>query len=217
MLELSINIRAVYIALTSQLSLSLPLGGYMSTRLLFLSAPALIVLVSLYAAAQPPGKATRSSAGSPVPEMARLATALVGDWNTAETMERTQFFPNGGSRRGVVHVRLAAEGTVLIYEVNSNGPAGKLDGFLTIWWDEPARIFHFFTCFNNPKNPCRMRGTGHWDADTFINDYEETVDGRKTEWRDSFTFTPTSHTLIAAMATRTGALKTIVTTRATRR
>ena len=38
-----------------------------------------------------------------VPEMDRLAKALVGDWRTTETMERGEFFPNGGARHGVVH------------------------------------------------------------------------------------------------------------------
>ena len=104
-----------------------------------------------------------------------------------------------------------------MYEVDSSGSAGKLDGFLAIWWDEPAQLFHFFICFNNPRNPCRMRGTAHWEGDKFVNDYEETVGGKKTRWRDSFTFTPTSHTLVAAMDTGNGTMKTIITTRATRR
>jgi len=42
--------------------------------------------------------------------MDRLAKALVGDWDTVETMERGQFFPNGGSREGTVHARLASGG-----------------------------------------------------------------------------------------------------------
>lgn len=44
------------------------------------------------------------------PEMARLAKALAGDWNTTETMERGEFFPKGGSRTGHSHVALAAGG-----------------------------------------------------------------------------------------------------------
>src|SRR5215831_3604899 len=75
--------------------------------------------------------ATRSAA---TPEMARLAKMLVGDWDTTETMERSEFFPNGGSRHGTVHVRLAAGGHTLIYEVHSDGSAGKLEGFLAFWW-----------------------------------------------------------------------------------
>jgi hypothetical protein len=64
--------------------------------------------------------------------MEKLAKALVGDWNTTETIQRAEFFPNGGSHHSVVHVRPAAGGTTLIYEVHSDGSAGKLDGMLVI-------------------------------------------------------------------------------------
>ena len=149
--------------------------------------------------------------------MGRLAKALVGDWNTTETMEPGKLFPNGGSRNGVVHVRLAAGGTTLIYEVHSDGSAGKLHGMLVIWWDKEANLYRVFVCFNNPGHPCEMRGIARWEGDSFVNDYEQTVKGNKTSWRDSFTFTPTSHTLVAAMRTRDGMMQTLITTKATRR
>ena len=88
--------------------------------------------------------------------MERLAKALVGDWNTTETMERGESFRNGGSRHGVVHVRLAAGGTTLIYEVHSDGSAGKLDGMLVIWWDKEASLYRVFVCFNNPSRFCNI-------------------------------------------------------------
>src|SRR5207247_9417452 len=67
---------------------------------------------------------TIQSERSAVPEMDRLAQALVGDWNTTEAMERSEIFPNGGSRHGVVPVRLAAAGTTRHYEVKSDGHGG---------------------------------------------------------------------------------------------
>jgi hypothetical protein len=94
--------------------------------------------------AQQAQSATSPNQSSPVPEIERLAKALVGDWNTMETMERGEFFPNGGSRHGVVHVMLAAGGTTLIYEVRSDGSAGKLDGMLVIWWDKDASLYRVF-------------------------------------------------------------------------
>jgi hypothetical protein len=153
---------------------------------------------------------------TPVPEMERLAKGLVGDWNTTETMERGEVFPNGGSRQGTVHARLTAGGTTLIYEVHSNGSAGKLEGMLVIWWDKDASLYHVFVCFNNPKHPCEMRGTAHWEGDSFVNDYEDVVKGRKTPWRDTFTFTPNFHTLVAAMKVGDGTMQTLITTKATR-
>jgi hypothetical protein len=172
---------------------------------------------SLHAAAQQAQSTTPPNQSSPVSEMERLAKALLGDWNTTETMEPGDVFPNGGSRHGIVHARLAAGGTTLIYEVHSDGFAGKLDGMLVIWWDTDARLYRVFVCFNNPSHPCEMRGTAHWERDSFVNDYEESVKGKKTSWRDSFTFTPTSHTLVAAMRVGDGTMQTLITTQATRR
>jgi hypothetical protein len=114
-------------------------------------------------------------------------------------------------------VRPAAGGTTLIYEVHSDGSAGKLDGMLVIWWDKEASLYRVFVCFNNPGHPCEVRGTARWEGDSFVNDYEQTVKGKKTAWRDSFTFTPTSHTLVAAIRTGNGTMQTLMTTKATRR
>lgn len=169
------------------------------------------------AVAQQAQSTTSPNERSAVPEMEKLARALVGDWNTTETMERGEVFPNGGSRHGLVHARLAAGGTTLIYDVHSDGSAGKLDGMLVIWWDKDAGLYRVFVCFNNPNRPCEMRGVAHWEGDSFVNDYEDVVKGRKTSWRDTFTFTPTSHTLVAAMRAGDGTMQTLITTKAIRR
>jgi hypothetical protein len=150
------------------------------------------------------------------PEMERLAKALVGDWDTVEVMERGQLFPTGGSRTGRVHARLASGEYTLVYEVHSDGSVGKLDGFLTIWWDPSDHNYSFFACFNDPESPCRMRGTAHWEGNSFVNDYDVTSDGKKTRWRDTFTFTPNSHTLVAAIDSGNGTMKTVITTTARR-
>jgi hypothetical protein len=189
----------------------------MNDRSMFLCSVLVAIVVSTSLLAQHFGKTSTPAEVAASPEMERLAKVLVGDWNTTETMERGEFFPNGGSRHGIVHARLAAGGTTLIYEVHSNGSAGKLEGFHAIWWDEDAKIYYFFACFNNPAHPCRMRGTAHWEGDTFVNDYEEMVHGQKTGWRDTFTFTPASHTLIAALDSGNGTMRTVITTRGTRR
>ena len=168
-------------------------------------------------AAQNLQSTTVAAKSEAVSEIERLARVLVDDWNTTETMERSEFFPTGGSRHGVVHASVTAGGTALLYEVHSDGSAGKLEGMLVIWWDEDSHIYRLFACFNNPHHPCTMRGTAHWDGQTFVNDYEETSNGKKTIWRDSFTFTPTSHTLVAAVNAGNGTMQPLITTQATRR
>jgi hypothetical protein len=62
--------------------------------------------------------------------MDRLAKALAGDWDTIETMVRSQLFPSGDLGRGMVHARVAAGGYALIYEVYS-ARSGWKAGWLT--------------------------------------------------------------------------------------
>jgi len=177
----------------------------------------LSVLVSSVAGAQT-AESTQPAESAANPEMARLAKALAGEWNTSESMVKSEFFPNGGSRHGRSHIGLVAGGTSLFAEFHSNGSAGKLDGLYVIWWDKPANIYRLFVCFNDLQTPCKLRGTAHWEGDTFVNDYEEMVDGKLTKCRDSFIhITSTSHSLVAAVDAGDGTMKTLITTTSTRR
>jgi len=159
------------------------------------------------------------TAGNVSPEMARLADALAGHWKNAETMERSRFFPTGGERTGLSSCRLATGGTNLVCEGDSNGSAGPLHHLIVIWWDRPARVYRFFTCFQEGKeSSCKVRGTAHWEGDDFVNDYAEEVDGKPVKMRDSFIhITHDSHLLVAAIEDSPGHLTTVITTRSTRR
>ena len=55
----------------------------------------IILTVAVLAVAQAPN----APAAKASPEMSRLAKLFVGDWDTVETMERSEFFPNGGGRQ----------------------------------------------------------------------------------------------------------------------
>jgi hypothetical protein len=188
----------------------------MKTYLLLISL--LSSVISLLAPAQPSGSAITQTEAGASPEMKRLAKALAGDWNTTETMEHSELFPKGGSRHGVARVRLDAGGTTLVDEVHSDGSAGKLDGLVIIWWDKATRLYRFFTCFNDYDRPCGVRGTAHWEGDTFVNDYEERENDKKLKLRDSFIqITPGSHILVMAIVADDGSLKPLITTTSTRR
>jgi hypothetical protein len=161
-------------------------------------------------------KANKPQSGNS--EMSRLAKALAGDWNNLETMERSEWFPKGAERRGTSRCELSTGGTTLTCEGRSDGSAGRLDHLIVIWWDTKARLYRFFTCFKDQGSGCEVRGTAHWKGETFVNDYAEEVNGRQTPMRDSFIdITPTSHTLVAAIQTPDGKMKTLITTRSTRR
>ena len=183
--------------------------------LVFSCLLAAFTLISSAGAQRP---ATSAAPGAANPEMARLAKALAGDWNTIEHMERSEFFPKGGERRGRAHIHLAAGGTTLVNEVHSDGSAGKLDGFVVIWWDSGAKTYRFFTCFNDPASPCEVRGSAHWEGDEFVNDYEESLNGKPTKSEDRWIhITPNSHTLVASMEMGNGTWRPLITTTASRR
>jgi hypothetical protein len=94
--------------------------------------------------------------------MERLAKAFVGDWDTTESMERSQYFPSGGGRHGTSRWRLGAGGTTLIGEGNSDGSVGPLSYLITIWWDKKTNVYYFFTCFKDTAAlvGCVARPTG---------------------------------------------------------
>jgi hypothetical protein len=154
----------------------------------------------------------------PIPEMAKLAQSLSGSWNNAEVLEPSERFPNGARRRGTSHCGMRIGGTALVCEGTSDGSAGRLDHLIVIWWDKAASNYGFFVCFKDWGSGCFIRGDAHWEADVFVNDYTEDVKGKSVKMRDSFTdIAPNSHTLIAAIETADGKMKTVITTRSTRR
>jgi hypothetical protein len=178
---------------------------------------AVAALAPVRAVAQAPARAGLASKAAG-PEMQRVADVLAGDWATTESMERSDLFPDGGARRGTSRWRLAVGGTTLVGEGKSNGSAGPLGYLITIWWDAPAAVYRFFTCFTDAAgSSCRVRGTAHWEGDAFVNDYEETGRAGPVRWRDSFVrLTPSSHTLLAARLAADGSMQTLITSRSVR-
>src|SRR5260370_30482158 len=156
----------------------------------------LVILWLLCAAALLPSPVQAQSVDSTViPEMSRLAKVLAGDWNTVEMVQHGQPVPG---RRGTAHVRLTGGGTALVSEGHSVGAVGgDLRWFITIWWEPTAKTYRFLTCFKTPADAgCELRGTAHWEGDTFVNDYEEVINRKRTKIQDLWTdITPNSPTL----------------------
>jgi hypothetical protein len=144
--------------------------------------------------------------------MARLAKALVGAWTTTETMEKSPLFPEGASRRGEAAFRLGPGGTTLVEEGHSDGSAGPLSFLIVFWWDAEARTYRLLTCFKAQGQGCEVRGTARFEGDTFVNDYEDVIGGRRLPFRDSF-FPPTgdAFTLVEAVIEE-GRARALITT-----
>jgi hypothetical protein len=154
------------------------------------------------------------------PEMARLARVFVGDWKTTEIVQHGHPVADGAGRRGTLHVRLGGGGTALVSEGHSLGTVGgELQWFITIWWDPASKCYRFLTCFRTAADAgCELRGTAHWDGDTFVNDYEEVIDGKRTKMQDLWTdITSNSHTLTESHDAGNGVMKPYVVSCVTRK
>jgi hypothetical protein len=165
----------------------------------------------------PPAPSADTAAG---PEMARLAMVLVGDWSTVEVVQNGKAVSPGAGRRGLVHVRLAGGGTVLVSEGHTVGAVGgELRWFISIWWDSDAQRYRLLTCFKAPTEAgCELRGTARWVGDTLVNDYEEIFEGKRTKMQDVWTdITPTSLTLTELHDTGNGVMTPFVVSHSTRR
>jgi len=82
------------------------------------------------------------------PEMVRLAQQRVGDWDTREIVQHGKPVRNGAGRRGIVHVWLAAGGSILVADGHSSGTVGgDLRWHIVTWWDAEAKVYRLFTCF----------------------------------------------------------------------
>ena len=116
-----------------------------------------------------------------------------------------------------MHVTLVGGGTALVSEGRSSGAVGgDLRWFITIWWDTNAKLYRFLTCFKTPAG-CELRGTAHWDGDTFVNDYEDIINDKRTEIQDRWTdIRPNSHTLTEACDDGNGVMKPYVVSHTTR-
>lgn len=179
-----------------------------------------IIVMSFPLSAQQPLAPTTAaeSVSAFGPEMQRLARALVGTWNATEAFERNESYPNGAGRKGTAQISVGTGGTTLIEDYHTDGSAGKLDFLAVIWWDQKTKLYGFFTCGNGPGTACRTRGTARWDGDSFVNEYDLVLKGRKTKWQDLFSqITPTSFTLVAAMESGDGTMKPMITTKYTRK
>jgi hypothetical protein len=166
-----------------------------------------------------PVTSVHSTDSPAVPEMARLAKVFAGDWNTVEIVQHGKPVPDGAGRHGTVHVRLTGGGTALASEGHSVGTVGgELQWFITIWWDPGAKCYRFLTCFRTPTDAgCELRGTAHWDGDTFVNDYEQVIDGKRTKEQDLWTdITANSHTLTESHDIGNGVMKPYVVSHSTR-
>jgi hypothetical protein len=151
--------------------------------------------------------------------MARLAKMMVGDWKTVQLVQYGKPVAKNAGRQGIVRVRLAGGGTVLVSEGHSRGSVGgDLRWFITTWWDSTANCHRLLVCFATPGSAgCELRGTAAWEGEKFVNSYEETINGKQTKVQDIWSdMRANSHTLTEARDIGNGVMTPYVVSRETR-
>ena len=173
-------------------------------------------IVGSIAAIAPVARAQQTSDGEASsaarPEMHKLFRAFLGRWTVKETFERNEFSPGGGSRSGTARFTVGSGGTSLIEDYHANGSAGRLDFLAVIWWDPGAKAYRVFTCANG-RDACSMRGAAAWAGDSFVNDYDQSLNGISTKLEDSFSqITPNSFKLVSGIPGDDPKLRPLITT-----
>jgi len=103
-------------------------------------------------------------------------------------------------------------GTSLVEDYHSNGTAGRLDFLAIMWWEPGSRSYRVFTCANG-RDACALRGTAHWDGATFVNDYQEPINGMPTKLQDVFSgITGSSFKLVAGVPGEDPKFRPLITT-----
>jgi hypothetical protein len=72
----------------------------------------------------------------------------------------------------------------LIEDYRSGGSAESLRFLALLWWDQTAQVYRLLTCANN--DGCNLRGIVIWEGKELVNSWEETVDGKTAQFKDSF-------------------------------
>jgi hypothetical protein len=155
-----------------------------------------------------------------ISQMTRLGKMMVGDWKTVEVVQHGKPVPKNAGREGIVRVRLAGGGTVLVSEGHSQGSVGgDLRWLITTWWDASANCYRLLVCFATPGSAgCELRGTARWEDEKFVNTYEEMINGKRTKVQDIWSdIRPNSHTLTAARDIGNGIMVPYVVSHETRR
>lgn len=161
----------------------------------------MIAILLLFGAKSMHGQRTNAAAPKsvdgelkPSPEMQRLIDTFSGDWVVRETFELNPS-PNRKTRQGSASFH-AGPGFSLIEDYRSNGSAGTLRFFALLWWDQTAQVYRLLTCANS--DGCSMRGTAKWEGKVLVNSWEQAVQGKTAEFKDSFVdIQPSSFRLVS--------------------
>jgi len=124
-------------------------------------------------------------------QIKKLAQALVGTWNISETDEPSPSAPKGETYSGT-EVWSEPGGGPIMEQFHAKSSAGDQDETAIFWWDLKSQKYLGMWCA--PINDEGCNGfEGLWDGERLVLDGSWVFQGKRSAWREVFTFpTPVS-------------------------
>lgn len=117
----------------------------------------------------------------PAAEMQKLIKTFSGTWNTAETFEKSEMAPEGGSGHGTSTFKAGPGGLSMIQDYKSHSKMGTFAGHGVTWWDADAQGYKSVWC-DSMSNKCQVaNGMAKWEGDDLVFNDEQEMNGKKEQ------------------------------------
>lgn len=141
--------------------------------------------------------APHPSAAERSPEMEKLATMLVGNWEVVATREPNTTRPKGLRDTGTNRIVLGPGGRSVVENYHTEGDTGSRSALGILWWDEKAQGYRTMFCDNADPAGCSVYdGLGRWEGNDLVFEIKRDHDGIRIGGKEVFiTTSPLSYTV----------------------
>jgi len=131
------------------------------------------------------------------PEMEKLATMLVGNWEVVATREPSAARPKGLRNTGTNRIVLGPGGRSIVENFHTEGDTGPRSALGILWWDAKAQGYRTMFCDTVDPAGCSVYdGLGKWEGNDLIFEFKLDHDGIKINGKEMFMVTsPFSYTV----------------------
>ncbi len=143
--------------------------------------------------AKQPAKAGEKKAATPAmpmpkpaPEMQKLIMMFSGNWNAAEKHEAMEGMP-AGSSTGTASFRPGPGRLSVVEHLTGKSAEGTFTGMGIFSWDPTAQNYQAYWCDNMTPSGCQSGGTGKWEGENLVFNYEWNMGEKKVSVRDTYT------------------------------
>jgi len=149
-----------------------------------------------------PSQTERPAAPHPLtaersPEMEKLATMLVGNWEVVATREPSAARPKGLRNTGTNRIVLGPGGRSIVENYHTEGDTGPRSALGILWWDAKAQGYRTMFCDTVDPAGCSVYdGLGKWEGNDLIFEFKLDHDGIKINGKEILmTTSPYSYTV----------------------